>query len=362
MSQLVRYLRSLSRPINPNCERGHYYLLNNYKPGYYGDGRNAYADITNPNETVFTIPPSTLRNIGDAMNEKNISWAYYGDQWNTYLANPDGNYVTADNTYCNICNPFQYSTSIMTSASGARAQSRTRRISTTPSRTARFRQSRLSSPSGWLDGHPASSKLNLFEGFVKKIVDGVKANPKLWDEHRHHRHLRRGRRLLGFRLRAAAGLLRRRHPHSDDRGLALDQARPHLARLHRPCLDPEVHRGNWRLSPLTASQPRQLPQSARQPQQSLRAAEQPSHRRHDGPVRLRRAGISEPEQQGAVQQEGANRIGAVGADLFLKLELEQRATADGAAGVPAAWMGETTSLQQRNAKAHDLTSGPVTRL
>jgi phospholipase C len=35
-------------------------------------------------------------------------------------------------------------------------------------------------PSGLVDGHPASSKLNLFEGFVKKIVDGVKANPKLW--------------------------------------------------------------------------------------------------------------------------------------------------------------------------------------
>src|SRR5260370_12767670 len=35
-------------------------------------------------------------------------------------------------------------------------------------------------PDGWLDGHPASSKLNLFEGFVKKIVDGVQANPQLW--------------------------------------------------------------------------------------------------------------------------------------------------------------------------------------
>jgi phospholipase C len=35
-------------------------------------------------------------------------------------------------------------------------------------------------PDGWLDGHPASSKLDLFEGFVKKIVDGVKANKELW--------------------------------------------------------------------------------------------------------------------------------------------------------------------------------------
>src|SRR5689334_4786450 len=35
-------------------------------------------------------------------------------------------------------------------------------------------------PSGWVDGHPASSKLDLFGGFVKKIVDEVKSNPDLW--------------------------------------------------------------------------------------------------------------------------------------------------------------------------------------
>jgi len=35
-------------------------------------------------------------------------------------------------------------------------------------------------PSGWVDGHPASSKWDLFEGFTKKIVDEVKSNPKLW--------------------------------------------------------------------------------------------------------------------------------------------------------------------------------------
>jgi phospholipase C len=34
-------------------------------------------------------------------------------------------------------------------------------------------------PSGFVDGHPASSKLDLFEAFVKKIVDGVQANPGL---------------------------------------------------------------------------------------------------------------------------------------------------------------------------------------
>jgi phospholipase C len=179
VSQLVRYLRSLPKPIDPNCERGHYYLLNNYNPGYYGDGRDAYADITNPNQTVFTIPPSSLRNIGDALNEKNISWAYYGDQWNTYLANPDGNYVTADNTYCNICNPFQYATSIMTSTSG-RAHNQDTTALYDGIKNGSLPAVSFVKPDGWLDGHPASSKLNLFEGFVKKIVDGVKANPKLW--------------------------------------------------------------------------------------------------------------------------------------------------------------------------------------
>ena len=34
-------------------------------------------------------------------------------------------------------------------------------------------------PSGLVDGHPSSSKLDLFEGFSKKIVDAVKANPIL---------------------------------------------------------------------------------------------------------------------------------------------------------------------------------------
>ena len=37
-------------------------------------------------------------------------------------------------------------------------------------------------PSGWVDGHPASSKLDLLEGFVKKIVDGVQANKDPWKD------------------------------------------------------------------------------------------------------------------------------------------------------------------------------------
>ena len=179
VAPIVNYLGSLTRPISPHCEPSHYYLLNNYNPGYYGNGANAYADIGNPAQTVFTIPPSPLRTIGDELIEKNISWAYYGDQWSTYLANPDNNYVTADNTYCNICNPFQYTTSIMTTPSG-RAHNQDTTVLYQAIQDGTLPAVSFVKPDGWLDGHPASSKLDLFEGFVKKIVDGVQANKELW--------------------------------------------------------------------------------------------------------------------------------------------------------------------------------------
>jgi phospholipase C len=180
VAPITNYLSSLKKPINPHCDQNHFYLLNNYNPGYYGDGRSAYADIGNPKETVFTIPPSPLRDIGDELNEKNISWAYYGDQWSAYLANPDGNYVTPDNTYCNICNPFQYSTSIMTNPSH-RAHLQDTTVLYQAIQNGTLPAISYVKPDGWLDGHPASSKLNLFEGFVKKIVDGVQANEDLWE-------------------------------------------------------------------------------------------------------------------------------------------------------------------------------------
>ena len=177
---LVAYLDSLSTPIDPRCEFNRYYLLNNYNPGYFGNGKSSYLAIGNPAETVFTIPPSTVRDIGDSLNGAGVTWAYYGDQWNAYLANPNTNYVLPNNEYCNICNFFQYSTSIMTNPT-SRAN-----LQDTIDLYAAIQNNTLPSvsfvkPSGWLDGHPASSKLILLEGFVKKIVDMVQANPDVWN-------------------------------------------------------------------------------------------------------------------------------------------------------------------------------------
>ena len=209
VSEIVNYLRSIN--IDPRCESGHYYLLNNYNPGYFGQGENAYTDST-PFNTIFTIPPSSTPSIGDDLIAHNISWKYYGDQWNDYAGVgqpsqpscsttvttncyiPEDKYqinygpvgsenelfdalITNTDEYCNICNPFQYDTSIM-----ANPAVRTAHIQDTVTLYSDIQGGTLPAvsivkPSGLVDGHPASSKLNLFEGFTQKIVDMVQNSP-----------------------------------------------------------------------------------------------------------------------------------------------------------------------------------------
>ena len=171
VNAVASYLQSLSPPIKPNCQAGHYYLLNNYNPAYKADG--TLVDVST---SPFTIPPTTVRSIGDAMLDKGVSFKYYGDGWNADLTSPG----SVLDTYCNICNPFQYESRIMTNAS-----LRTAHIQDLSNFYSDVKAGGLPAVSilkpGWpTDGHPASSKLDLFEGFTKKIVDAVQASPETW--------------------------------------------------------------------------------------------------------------------------------------------------------------------------------------
>jgi phospholipase C len=185
VAPIVNYLKSLEHPINPNCETGRYYLLNNYNPGYFGNGNNAFTD-TNANNTVFTIPPSSVPSIGDELIADNISWKYYGDQWNNYVPDPyQLNYGAVganSDEYCNICNPFQYDTSIMANASVRTAHIQDLANLYSDIQNGTLPAVSFTKPSGLVDGHPSSSKLDLFEGYVEKIVSAVQANPLLWSQ------------------------------------------------------------------------------------------------------------------------------------------------------------------------------------
>ncbi len=60
VKEVTGYLHGVG--VKPNCERGHYYLLNNYDPGYLGDGTVDAVD-------EFAIPPSsTARSVTSSSN------------------------------------------------------------------------------------------------------------------------------------------------------------------------------------------------------------------------------------------------------------------------------------------------------
>ena len=172
------YLSGLN--VGLNCDAGHYYLLNNYNPGYLGDGK-----VLNPAQSPFTIPPSSTPSIADTLIANNISWAYFGENWNQYVADP--NLYAPGAEYCNICNPFQYETKIMKGKDPKTGVPyRVTYLKDTTDlyddlRTGELPAVSYAKPSGLNDGHPESSKMSIFEGFVKKIVTEVQANMKLAD-------------------------------------------------------------------------------------------------------------------------------------------------------------------------------------
>jgi acid phosphatase len=168
---VANYLQSLELPTN--CVAGHYYMINNTNPGFLPNG--ALAGGTR-------VPPSNLRTIGDALNEKSISWAYYGGAFNAAVNLANGSTNPADAVgvaYCQICNPFQYVTSIM--GNPAQRAAHVKDVTDLFGAIAANTLPAVSfvKPDGLLDGHPASSKLGLFEAMVKNILDRLHANPQL---------------------------------------------------------------------------------------------------------------------------------------------------------------------------------------
>jgi phospholipase C len=174
VASVLSYLESLPRPINPRCEPGHYYLLNNMNPPFNADGTSAskYSE--------FTIPPSPVRHIGDVLMQAEVSFSYFGGGWNIYLTDPAGS--NPYNAYCIVCNPFQYAADIMTNPRLRRAHVHDTDAFYQDVASERLPAVSIVKPSGFVDGHPASSKLDLFEGFLKKILDQLQAHPRLWKE------------------------------------------------------------------------------------------------------------------------------------------------------------------------------------
>jgi phospholipase C len=112
------YLKSLPYNPKPNCDAGHFYMVNNDNPGFLPDGTVDTKGIAGGG----SVPPSNVRTIGESLNDKGISWAYYGGAYNAAVALTkikEAGGSTSDPTvlvgaaYCNICNFESYTNAIM---------------------------------------------------------------------------------------------------------------------------------------------------------------------------------------------------------------------------------------------------------
>jgi len=176
---IMNYLNALPRPPfnSGNCDSNHWYQVNNDYPYYTTSGTVISNTDTNefPAGPAYSIGPQTIRTIGDALSTRHVSWKYYGGGFNVASHDPPEN-----DLYCAICNGFQYSRSIMTGP--LRQNLVDLEQFYTDVANNQLPAVSFIKPDVLLDGHPGSSTPALYEAFVRKIVNSVKANDRLWSD------------------------------------------------------------------------------------------------------------------------------------------------------------------------------------
>jgi phospholipase C len=180
VAEIQFYLASLHYAVGPNCAPNAYYATRDADVPY-----NAMGTLNAVKPT--TMAPLTQRHIGDELNARNISWAWYSGGYDSAIAVANGakdafNLVFRAG-YCDICNPFQYSKSVMADPN-ARAAHLKDVVDNLFDDIANDTLPAVAfvKPDGGLQGHPGSGKVSLLEDFVQNIVDRTKANPKLFAE------------------------------------------------------------------------------------------------------------------------------------------------------------------------------------
>ena len=162
------YLASLpNKPFrNGNCEKDTYYLVNNYSPGYTPTGQ-----VKPLGPQIFTVPPQTVPSIAEALSAKGVSWKWYTGGRN------NGN-VT--NEYCTICDPFTHLTAVMTTNLIQNLQDVTQFYEDVKS-DATLPAVSFVRPFESHAGHPANSTLQLYEGFLRDLIQRVQ-NSVVWSK------------------------------------------------------------------------------------------------------------------------------------------------------------------------------------
>jgi len=174
---IASYLAALPyKPFNGgNCSFGVYYQIDNEYPAYDTQGNPIQKGNAFPAGPDFSLGPQTIPTIGDALSAANVSWKYYGEG----MAVADKP-ALSNELYCAICNPFQYSKSIMTTSLKNNLQDLSEFFTDVQNGT--LPAVSFVKPDVLVDSHPGTSTMPLFEGFAKRIIDAVQANNAIWQD------------------------------------------------------------------------------------------------------------------------------------------------------------------------------------
>lgn len=161
-----------------NCEKDHYYLVNNY---------NMYWNQTSSNlralgASKFTLPPQSIPTIADVLTANGVSWKYYsadrGDDATTFAGAVNG-VLLPFHSYCGICDPLTGFSSIMKNPSEeAKLQNYGAFLADVKNGT--LPAVSYVRPFEALAGHPADSTADQYEMFLQDLIAQVKSNPDLW--------------------------------------------------------------------------------------------------------------------------------------------------------------------------------------
>jgi len=166
VNPILTYISSLKITPAIPCATNHYYLVNNYGPAYSANG-----SLVNTSSSPFTLPPQTNPTIADALSSAGISWKYYIGGFN------GGNPTDA---WCSICNPLQFTKSIMTTPLRFNIQDVSNFFDD-------LKDGALPSvafirPYEGNAGHPADSTLSSYESFIAAVANAVINQPDTFKE------------------------------------------------------------------------------------------------------------------------------------------------------------------------------------
>jgi phospholipase C len=163
---ILDYLGALPYTVKTGCDQDHFWQAVNVNPAFTPKGTP---------QSGLVVPPTTQRSIGDVLTAAGIPWKYYGGSFNA-SGDPTNPFNGA---YCTICNPFEYEAAyphlVADHMRDVTDLFQDLKNGTLPSVS-------YVKPDGTMDGHPASSKFDLFEAFVENIIELAQSNKEQFAE------------------------------------------------------------------------------------------------------------------------------------------------------------------------------------